>query len=271
MADDPFSFLVRSFDIERIRAGDTGELADAIRLLRESFNGLLLRVPKTTLLAGNLIDQPLNLTAADSGLEFLVLDFGHRMRWTGSVWEFAAGDCGNNFFRASPSAPQGTGWQLCDGTVTSYLVAGASLTTAPFTTPNIAGNPAYLKGAAAYSGAIQAAIAAAISGSTANASPGTDAQGSHNHGGATGSHTHGLTGLGGPDNLTYTVAFDSGGVSAASNSHKHAGPTDGATASISSDGSHSHTVNAHSHAVGSLVNDATGQPQRLDTLVYYRR
>ena len=100
-------------------------------------------------------NQPTDLGTNDTGLLLFVSDFGHLMRWTGTAWEFAEGDVGNGFFRDFAVNPPESGWQLCDGTVTTYLtLSGATLTTTSFTTPNLTGTAAYRKSATAYSGTV---------------------------------------------------------------------------------------------------------------------
>lgn len=74
----------------------------------------------------------------DVGYIGLESQFGHLLRWTGAAWEFAPGDGGNGFLLGFPVAPQAVGYGLCDGSVYSYLVVGATLTTANYTTPTSA-------------------------------------------------------------------------------------------------------------------------------------
>jgi microcystin-dependent protein len=99
-----------------------------------------------------------------------------------------------------------------------------------------------------------------LSGSTGATAPGTDSQGSHSHGGATGAgsaHHH-------TQNNTYAV-FSGGpgalvGGSTAAIEVQVNGNTDDESAhthSISSDGAHSHTVNSHTHAAGTLAVSGT--------------
>lgn len=76
--------------------------------------------------------------AKDAGLIGFVSDYGHMVRWTGSVWQFAPGDGGSGYMVLFGVAPQAVGWGLCDGSTYSYLVVGATLTTANYTTPNVA-------------------------------------------------------------------------------------------------------------------------------------
>lgn len=80
------------------------------------------------------------LSQGDAGALFAVSDYNHVIRWTGTIFEFAAGDPGNGFYAlfAFPPALTG-GWQLCDGSATTYLVVGgAVLETAAFVTPVVA-------------------------------------------------------------------------------------------------------------------------------------
>lgn len=84
--------------------------------------------------------QP-TLGPTDAGYIGLETQFGHLLRWTGTAWEFAPGDGGNGYLLGFPVAPQAVGYGLCDGTVYTYLVVGATLTTATYdTTPAIAAN-----------------------------------------------------------------------------------------------------------------------------------
>lgn len=84
-----------------------------------------------------LADQP-TLKAADAGYVGLVTDYWHLVRWTGTVWEFFPGDSGSGYMVLFGVAPQAPCWGLCDGTTYPYLVVGATLTTANFTTPTVA-------------------------------------------------------------------------------------------------------------------------------------
>lgn len=110
----------------------------------------------------------LGLGASDEGYVAWEPDYGHALRWTGTIWTFAPGDPGNGFFALRPVAPQEVGWQLCDGTASNYLTVGTgTLSVTSFTTPNVTAGT-FLKVLAAYTGAIDAAIAPGISGTTAS-------------------------------------------------------------------------------------------------------
>lgn len=124
---------------------------------------------------GTQAEQPTGLTIDNDGMLFFVTDFGHLVRWDGplGMWKFAPGDVGNGFFRDYAITPQESGWVLCNGAVTTYLVVGgATLTTANFTTPNLSGSPAYKKSAAAYAG-ITGVSGATDAGTTGTGTTGT--------------------------------------------------------------------------------------------------
>lgn len=106
-----------------------GQMYDAVRFL--------LAVPIESTVSLTVADvNALAPGPADAGRIFPIAVYNHRVRWTGTVFEFAAGDAGSDWFAMRPTAPQEAGWQLCDGTATDYLVVGGvTLTTAPFTTP----------------------------------------------------------------------------------------------------------------------------------------
>jgi hypothetical protein len=195
----------------------------------------------------------LGLVLADAGYVAQATDTEHWVTWNGAGWRPIDGDESGRI-EYFVSAPTGPGWALCDGAATTRLTFGATLTLAAFTTPNLSGTPAYVKSGAAYTGTINAA-----GGASAATMPGTDTQGSHSHTGSTGSeasHTHTMNILSG---IESSIAGVQSGASfnAATENHKHFvnGTTDAGSAhlhSISADGSHAHTVNSHTHGVGSL-------------------
>lgn len=191
------------------------------------------------------------LGVADVGYLGWVSDVAHTVRWDGSAWQWFDGDRPGRF--ADFAIAAGTGWALCDGSATSYLtVGGAALTLTSFTTPNLSGSPAYKKSAAAYAGTINAASGVTGTGTSGDASPVTDAQGSHTHPFLTGvpDFTNPLTASGAAD--TYASQF-----------HTHAGTTNPS-------GSHTHTVNAHSHSVPALAVGSLDL-SHLNVLPYVRR
>ena len=105
---------------------------------------------------GALADIPSSLSATvDVGFLYYVTDFHHLIEWNGAAWQFGPGDTGNGYFADFAVAPTpAAGWKLCNGTATTYLVMGVTVTTAALTPPDLNGTPAYRKSGAAYSGAI---------------------------------------------------------------------------------------------------------------------
>jgi hypothetical protein len=103
-------------------------------------------------------NRPTDLGAQDEGFQWSVTDYGHLLRWTGTGWEFE--DDHGGYIAGRAVAPDGNGWQLCDGSSTNYLhVTGGAVSEVSYTTPNLNGTPAYLKWANAYTGTIVAANA----------------------------------------------------------------------------------------------------------------
>lgn len=104
----------------------------------------------------------LGLGVADEGYLAFEPNYGHFLRWTGTVWQFAPGDPGNGYFEDFAIAPQQVGWALCDGSATDYLTVGAvSLSVTAITPPNLSGY--YRKGAGSYTGTL---VAGSTSGET---------------------------------------------------------------------------------------------------------
>lgn len=105
----------------------------------------------------------LTLKSNEAGLLVEVTDYRHILRWTGSAWEWGPGEDGRHDIVALPVDPDSTvGWQLCDGTATTYLKGDG--TTGSYTTPNLVSTPAYLKLGTPVTG-INAAVAPSFSGS----------------------------------------------------------------------------------------------------------
>ena len=171
-------------DLEQIVRETASEtLRDVLFNIIQKLNAVDDRVDPLTESTGILANAP-TLAAGDAGFIYNITDYMHRVRWDGSVWQWAPGDNGNRYFGHFEAAP-GDGWQLCDGSTAAYVVIGAaSLTTANFVTPNITGNPSYPKLGAAYAG-IAAAVAPGVSGSTAGAtatvSGSTASESAHTH------------------------------------------------------------------------------------------
>lgn len=129
---------------------------------------------------------PTDLGANDAGFLWSVSDYAHLLRWTGTGWEFVDEMGGYVAWRVV--APDGNGWQLCNGSATHYLHISAGVASeVAHTTLNLSGSPAYLKYGAAYAGSITAAVLT-TSGPTGNQTV--------TAGGATAAstaHTHTLT------------------------------------------------------------------------------
>lgn len=189
--------------------------------------------------------QP-SLGASDEGYIAFETTYGHLLRWTGAVWEFAPGDLGNGFRRDFAIVPQEIGWKLCDGTLTDYLTVGAAaLTVTAFTPPNLSGSPAFHKSSALYTGTIEAAIGGGLTGATANEA----------------AHTHddGTLATGDPDGSTPNLLSPGAFFFAASDLHHHniTGNTGAGT--------------AHSHGAGTLATDTAARPPSVGWLPYFRR
>lgn len=211
-----------------------------------------------------LAGQP-SLGPADEGYIAYVTDYGHVVRFTGTIWEFAAGDPGNGFFSARAVAPQEPGWQLCDGTVTSYLtVGGATLTATAFTTPTVPAGT-FLKTLAAYTGAIDAAIGAGLSGApaaaTATISGDTADEAAHTH------TFSGQTEIDNSDSGTPFGADQFNGTDTAT--HPFSGTTD--AGSPHKHGKGTLSVDSHAHGIGTLAVDSAARPPSLGTLLYFRK
>jgi hypothetical protein len=95
---------------------------------------------------------PSDLGVNDAGFLFYIDDYAHFARWDGTAWRLTDG--GGGYFVGSAIA-LGTGYQLCDGTTTDYVVDNTTnLAVSSFTTPNLAGNPNTYMGSGTYTGTI---------------------------------------------------------------------------------------------------------------------
>jgi hypothetical protein len=185
-----------------------------------------------------LATQPA-LAAGDAGfLGFVGPPYNHFVTWDGAKWLFTAPDWGPGAIAPFAVPPQPAGWQACDGTATDYLVVGgATLTTAPFTTPNLNGTPSYIKSAAIYSGALNPASGVTAAGATGTGVTGTGTTGNES------AHTHNVPGAGilttGNEGSDQTVQAGVG-VTVAADPHQHQVTVPGV---VSGPGSpHNHTV-----------------------------
>jgi len=234
----------------------------------------------------------------DDGLLAYVSDFHHTLKWTwgggpGSLG-WAPGEDGSGYIGWFAVAPTGVGWKLADGTgspVTYLLATGATATVAlPDLTAGV-----YPKGAAAYTGVVNAATGSAVSGNTA---AGT----AHSHGAGTldpaaasagtptGTNASEFTHTHGPGTLVTggesAVAMVTGGAMfVAGSPHTH-NVTGGATAAGSA---HTHTFtgdamaehdhgisgdtaeeSGHTHGAGTLTAAPT-EPKNIELLPYFRQ
>lgn len=189
----------------------------------------------------------LALGASDKGFVAFVTDFAHLVYWDGAAWQWFHADRPGILHDCV--ANPGVGYQLCDGSATTFLVVGgATLTTSAFTTPNLAGTPAYKKSGNAYSGTLVAASApgAVMSGSTAPGSTGaTDVSGTTQE----------------PDTGQSVTAPGALNVIVASLTHLH--PFDA--------GTHTHSVPALAAGTLTATVDATADPEHLVVLPFVRR
>ena len=85
-----------------------------------------------------IADAPADLTLGDADFRMHVASSNHILRWTGTAWEFAPEDDGNGYYVSFGIAPPVTGWVVCDGNATTYLLPGVSLTEVSFTLPTVA-------------------------------------------------------------------------------------------------------------------------------------
>lgn len=192
-------------------------------------------------------DAPSDLGANDVGFLLYVSDFFHTVRWDGAAWQWACGCRPTQ--RGDFAVAPGDGWVLCDGSASSYLsgVGTNALTATAIVLPNIP-NGTFYKSLSPYTGAVDAAVAPGISGSTANES----------------AHTHDVD----PPNTQ-------------SNSNEGVGAPDVLMAGADYPLLHAHSTNiasfasgagsAHAHSVGSLAVDSAGRPPSSGWLPYFRR
>ena len=176
-----------------------------------------------------------------------VTDFTHRIRWTGSAWNFAHGDDGSYYFVDAPGTPTGGTWGLCDGSAYTYLKADG--TTGSYTSKNLTGH--FRKSVTSGADATVAAAAPGFSGTSGSES----------------SHSHNIdppaTNSGNPSATTTVDNVGSGStVAVGSNTHTHSTNI----AAFSSDAG-----SAHSHGAGSYAVDSTGEPAAYKALTYFRR
>lgn len=116
-----------------------------------------------------------SLGTNDANALFHITDYAHFARWSGTAFRLIDGQGG---YIVDSTTALGSGYQLCDGTATDFILDNTSnLAVSPITTPNENGNPNTYHGSiAAYTGTITGATAPAFSG-TAGQSTGNDGGG----------------------------------------------------------------------------------------------
>ena len=113
--------------------------------------------------------RPTDLGSNDAGFLFHIQDYAHLARWDGAAWRLTEGSGG---YIVSSVAALGSGYQLCDGTTTDYILDNTSnLAVSSFTTPNLNGSAGtYLGAISAYTGTINAPVAPHFTGVLGNTS-----------------------------------------------------------------------------------------------------
>ena len=99
------------------------------------------------------------LGAGDAGYMAWVTDYQHLLFWNGTAWQWGPGENGSGYIQFFAVAPAfGTGWALVDGSAITYLTSTGTTDTV---TPGSMIDGRYVRGGAAFSGAQNAATAAA--------------------------------------------------------------------------------------------------------------
>jgi hypothetical protein len=197
-------------------------------------------------------NRPVDLGVNDVSFKLVVSDHLHRCHWTGTAWIILDNDAGTFIDSA---VALGTGYQLCDGTATTYLtISGADLAQTAFTTPDENTAPAgvYHESIAAYTGTINAAAAPGLTGALAGEAAHTHAI----------DHDHPSFTSGAPSAAVDNTAL--GADRAATDTHTHSIDVPAFTGT-------SGAGSSHTHGLGTLAVDATGEPRRMGVLRYFRR
>ena len=133
--------------------------------------------------------------------------------------------------------------------------------------PNLTGAETFHKSIAAYTGTIEAAIAPALSGSTA-----AEAAHTHNTGNLNHAHSvladHNTAGPSATTTVDQTLAGAT--VAVASDAHIHA-ITDNITTEFTNPATTTGAGSSHLHGVGTLAGDTAARPPSLGLLAYFRR
>lgn len=185
----------------------------------------------------------LGLGQYDDGVLFECTDYNHVLRWAWGggpgAFGWGPGENGSAYVQFFAVAPTGVGWKLADGagSPVAYLLATGG--TATVALPDLRGS-VYPKGAAAYTGAVDAAVDPTISGDT----------------GAGAAHSHGVGTL----DAAAASAGTPSGVNADESTHTH-GPGDFVTSTPSASGAvqsgagTSVALNTHVHSIASGNSD----------------
>jgi hypothetical protein len=135
----------------------------------QNFGGSKTWTYASGMMTGIRTAAPTDLAAGDVGFLYNVDDYIHLVRWSGVAWNLV--DAVGGYFLDS-AIVRGTGYQLCDGTVTDYLLDGTTnLAVQPFTTPDETGTfpGTHHVSIAAYTGVINLPTSPTISLNTATA------------------------------------------------------------------------------------------------------
>jgi hypothetical protein len=202
---------------------------------------------------GQLAALSLALRDVDAGLLVEVTDFRHILRWSGSAWGWGPGEDGRHEFVDMPIAPDDlTGWQLCDGTVTSYLKGNGK--TAAFTTPDLTAGAVRIGGA--YTGTVNPAAA------TVTLTGDTDDEDTHVH---SIEHDHPAATSGVNSTGQNLLTPNTGAGIAAGNGHSHSVDIPDLVADSGPGAAHHHGLSA---VTAALSGDVIAN---IAVLVYFRR
>lgn len=115
-------------------------VVDGRGLVMQVWQSFFAYLARSTPGAITVATQPA-LAASDAGRAAYVSDTKHFVVWNGTAWEFTGDAAGR--YEDFASAPDLSAYALCDGSGTTLLTVGATLTLAAFVTPNLAGDPAF--------------------------------------------------------------------------------------------------------------------------------
>lgn len=97
------------------------------------------------------------LGAGDAGYLAWVTDYNHLLYWSGAAWQWGPGENGSGYIQFFAIAP-GTGWALVNGSAITYLKPDGTTATV---TPGSMADGRYVRGGLSFTGAQNAATAAA--------------------------------------------------------------------------------------------------------------